>query len=177
MLEALLLIVATLAADRMINVPRDVRRNDEMLRNRSEDLSTWIEDEDRWLKNEFIEVRRAAAFESVREQIGRRNAWVIPYRHEQLKDGLRHRYRDQLRDAERVFRSVALTEETGHHIYRRVRGRPVPALDAPTRQTKILEDWNERAESQEQVQERIAAEFGDLARIRDEKARQSTGIG
>jgi hypothetical protein len=105
-LEALLLIVATLVGERIINVPRDVRRNDEMLRNRDGDLRTWIEDDNDWLEREMHAVDQAAADQY---------RYLVPYRQQQLKDEVRRRSRDQRRDADRIFRSVGLSEEIFHH--------------------------------------------------------------
>lgn len=154
MLEAFAVIVLTLAIERAITIPRDIRRNDELLRNRDEDLTTWIEDSDKDLASELRRVETAARETS--------RTYLVGYRYQELKDALLHRYRDQRRDADRTFRSVAISEEAWHSWYRRVRKRSMPALTAPEVQAETLARWDARAESPEQAIKRLGAEFGEL---------------
>jgi len=153
LLEALLLVLATLAGERVINVPRDVRRNDEMLRNRDEDLCTWIEDDNDWLKQEMQAVEQAAADQY---------RYLVPNRQQQLKDAVRRRYRDQRRDADRAVRAVALSEEIFHHLYRHLARRPMPVMTAEDSMRDTLDIWSQPVETFDQKVARIGHQFGEL---------------
>lgn len=137
MLEAVFIVLLTLVLQKAANVPRDLRRNDERVRNRDEDLRTWIEDDDAQLNQEEL---RILASESVKSA-GPDYSIAL---YQQVKDQLVHRYRDQLRDAERTRREVALSEQLRHRVARRVLARPLPCLDAPAEMAEVIAHWQER---------------------------------
>lgn len=137
MLEAALIVLLTLVLERAANVPRDIRRNDDRVRNRDEDLRTWIEDDDKQLKQEQL---RILASESVKSA----GPDLSIFLYQQAKDQLVHRYRDQLRDAERIRREVVLSEQVPHRILRWFRSRPAPAISAPSDLAETLAHWHER---------------------------------
>ena len=137
MLEAALIVLLTLVLERAANVPRDIRRNDDRVRNRDEDLRTWIEDDDRQLKQEQL---RILASESVKSA----GPDLSIFLYQQAKDQLVHRYRDQLRDAERIRREVVLSEQVPHRILRWFRSRPLPTISAPHDVAETLAHWHER---------------------------------
>jgi hypothetical protein len=136
MLEAAFIVLLTLVLERAANVPRDIRRNDERVRNRDEDLRTWIEDDDKQLKEEQLRILASESVKSAGPDLS-----IVLY--QQIKDQLIHRYRDQLRDAERIREEVALSEQLLHAIARRLLGRPLPGLTAPTDMAKVLAHWRE----------------------------------
>lgn len=136
MLEAFFIVLLTLLAERAANVPRDVRRNDERIRNRDEDLRTWIEDDDKRLKDEHLQI---LASESVKSS----GPDVSIFHYQRAKDQLVHRYRDQLRDAQRTRREVELSEQLLHRLVRRAFRRPLPSLSAPSVMADVLAHWHE----------------------------------
>ena len=136
----LLVVALTLAGERGVNVPRDIRRGDERIRNRDEDLRTWIEDDDKELRQELIRISVTEARNTVGPDYS-----VTQY--QQAKDQVLHRYRDQLRDAHRLARNVELSEQLPHRLVRRLFKRPVPSLAAPAEKAAILEQWKEPAEA------------------------------
>lgn len=102
----------TLLGERLVNAPRDVRRNNQRIGNRDEDLSTWIEDEAQVLRRETIRANI-----QTRPQ---RYAYLAEFESKQLRNQLLRRYRDQLRDAERVVRDVRASEQLTHQVLRRL---------------------------------------------------------
>lgn len=137
MLEAAFIVLLTLALERVVNVPRDIRRDDERIRNRDEDLQSWIEDDDKRLKQEQLRILASESVKSAGPDLS-----AVLY--QQARDQLVHRYRDQLRDAERIRREVELSEQLLHGIARRVLGRPLPGFTAPNEMAKVLDHWHEQ---------------------------------
>src|SRR5207247_721096 len=120
-------------------VPRDIRRHDERVRNRDEDLGTWVEDDNRWLARETSAKLQVARAHGVAE--GGAPAQI----RQKLSTIVVQRYRDQLRDAERVRREVQIEEGFLHRWVRSLRGRPIPELDAPARAKPITDRWERDA--------------------------------
>lgn len=139
MLEAVFIVLLTLVLERAANVPLDIRRHDAHVRNRDEDLRSWIEDDDRQLKAEHL---RILASESVKSA----GPDLSIFLYQQAKDQVVQRYRDQLRDAERTRLEIVLSEQVLHRIVRRVLTRPVPSLSAPSNMEEVLAHWRERPE-------------------------------
>lgn len=136
MLEISLIVLTvglTLLGERLVNAPRDIRRNDQRIGNRDEDLSTWIEDEAEVLRRETIRVNI--------QRRPQRYAYLAGFEAKQLRDQLLRRYRDQVRDAERVARDVWASEQLAHQVLRRLRGLPIPRLAAPADHAEIIERW------------------------------------
>ena len=123
---------------RLTDVPATIRRNDERIRNRDEDLLTWVMDDDRDLEREVSAKQQAAYAAGV----------VSTGIHFQIRDRVtavfEHRYRDQLRDAERVTRDVRLSEGAIHRAYRKLWNRPYPVLKAPREAEIIVARWKAR---------------------------------
>lgn len=137
MLEAVVIVLLTLILERAANVPRDIRRSDAHIRNRDEDLRTWIEDDDRHLKTEHLRILASESVKSAGPDLS-----ILLY--QQAKDQLVHRYRDQLRDAERARGEIVLSEQVLHRLARRILARPVPVLSAPSDMSEVLAHWHER---------------------------------
>lgn len=151
--------VAGLLVQRAYNVPRDIRRHDERIRNRDEDLITWIEDDQKQLRRETITLNIADSRGGGREM----PPYLVAFQQHQLKDQVLHRYRDQLRDAERVARDVELSEQLPHRLMRRALRWPVPALTAPVVKADAIEGWKTPADEAFKVRlKKISHEFGDL---------------
>ncbi|HXS33031.1 MAG TPA: hypothetical protein VN758_04555 [Solirubrobacterales bacterium] len=135
-------VLFTVLAERIYNVPREMRRNNERIRNRDEDLRTWIEDDRKQARREVIRIHLA---ESRRTDDGPDYSVSQIQR---VKDEVLHRYRDQLRDAERVVRDVRLSEQLPHRLARRIFGKAVPDLTAPTEKANVIADWETSAEDE-----------------------------
>lgn len=136
MLEISLIVLTvglTLLGERLVNAPRDIRRNNHRISNRNENLSTWIEDEAEVLRRETIRVNI--------QRRPQRYAYLAEFEAKQLRDQLLRRYRDQVRDAERVTQDVWASEQLAHQVLRRLRGRPIPRLTAPADHAETIESW------------------------------------
>lgn len=112
-------VLLTVLAERAYSVPREIRHNNERIRNRDEDLRTWIEDNRRQVRREFTRIWLA---ESRRKE----GPDYSVSQCQQVKDEVLHRYRDQLRDAQRVVRDVKLSEQFLHRVVRHIRGNSFP---------------------------------------------------
>ncbi len=151
--------VVGLLIQRAYNVPRDIRRHDERIKNRDEDLITWIEDDQKQLRRETISLNIADSSARRRKM----PPYLLAFQQQQLKDQVLHRYRDQLRDAERVARDVELSEQLPHRLTRRALHRPVPALTAPAAKADTIEGWTTPADEAFEVRlQKIGHEFGAL---------------
>jgi hypothetical protein len=148
LLIALISIIGTLLVERLYNVPRDIRRNDELISNRDEDLRTWIEDDDAELRKQHLVIMAREARKSAGPDYS-----LVEY--QQLKDQVAHRYRDQLRDAERTVRDLALSEQLPHRFARRFLRKPLPELTAPQLKAATLDHWHESPEDMHQFSEKL----------------------
>lgn len=119
-------------------VPATVRKHDERVRNRDEDLRSWVQDDDNELGAELQHARALLATPGVESLVRGRRLRVTG---RTLKDQRLHRYRDQLRDAERIRREVIATENVVHRAWRRTRRRPVPVLTSPDQVAPVLARW------------------------------------
>ena len=153
-------VVITLLAERSYVVPRDLRRNDERIRNTDEDLRTWIEDNRILVRRDFLRIWAAEA----RRKSG---PDYSVGRCQKVKTEVLLRYRDQLRDAERVVSDVRLSEQFPHRLWRHMIGRPVPCLISPTEKANAIADWEtsgkddlKRAEGLRAVAEQRRADAG-----------------
>lgn len=118
----------------LYHLPVVIRRNDERIENRDEDLRTWIEDDDAELRNGYLRIVLTE-----RAKAAGPDTSLVQY--QQLKKDVVHRYRDQLRDAERAVRDVALSEQMPHRLMRRLLGKPFPSLRAPNVKASTLDHW------------------------------------
>src|SRR5690348_4685467 len=104
------LVLALLAARRLVVVSRQISRNNRRIRLRDDDLAAWIADYDEAL----IDAGDAGADEAL------------------------DRYAEQLRDAHRTLQAVAASEGAAHGLVRVLTGRPVPVLTAPQELERTL---------------------------------------
>ena len=134
--------VATVLAQRVYNVPREVRRNDTRIRHSDEDLETWIGDEQkgqrRALIRSIVERQHAAKENSPDYSL---------VKLQEAKDGVLQRYRDQRRQAERQVDEIEDDEQLPHRLWRKARSLPVPQLTAPTKKARTVADWEQTAEA------------------------------
>lgn len=150
LLEAFILIVLTLAVDRGANVFRDIRRNNQSIRDRDEDLTTWIEDDKKQVRLETIRIHAAEA----------RKTKGPDYSVSQIqgvKNQVLQRYRDQLRGAERTVCGVELSEQIHHRLVRRLTKRPIPGLTAPSTQGRTIAEWETSAKEDHEGAEALRA--------------------
>lgn len=139
LLEAFILVVLTLVVDRGANVFRDIRRNNQTIRDRDEDLTTWIEDDKKEARRETLRVYVAEA----------RKTEGPDYSVSQIqgiKNQVLQRYRDQLRQTERTVRNVEVNEQMHHRLVRRLTRNPVPGLTAPSTQAQTIAEWETSAQ-------------------------------
>lgn len=138
---------AAVLLKRLLDMPGEIRRNDERVRNRDEDLARWISDDDRFIEREChdkLQVANAAGVAS--------GGFPAQSRRKITAHAL-HRYRDQVVDAERVVRDVRISERTIHRVLRKLWRRPVPTLGAPERQRAVLEKWTATQQSPPAIRE------------------------
>jgi hypothetical protein len=137
-LYAVITAVMTAAFLHWLNVPATVRAHDELVRNRDEDLLTWVQDDDRRLEGEIEEkVARVAAAGA---GLGGAPIQV----REKLTAQAEHSYRDQRRAAQRAVREARQREGVAHRLYRRLSGNPFPSLTAPDQVADITDRWRRR---------------------------------
>jgi hypothetical protein len=134
-----------LSLSRLIKVPGSVHRNDELVRNRNEDLRTWVQDDDRAMEADIgakilLAHEAGVGYGGAPAQIRAKVTSIFE-----------HRYRDQLRTAERIAREVRLGEGLPHRMFRRMRGKPYVLLTAPNEVAEILERWTEHRPASEDL--------------------------
>jgi hypothetical protein len=144
----------------LYHLPVVIRRNDERIRNRDEDLRTWIENDDAELRDGHLRILLGERVKSAGPDVS-----LVQY--QQLKNEVVHRFRDQLRDAERTVRDVALSEQIPHRLMRRLLRKPLPGLMAATVKASTLDHWYQSpddfydiSETMRQVGEQRRAEAG-----------------
>ncbi|HET8815713.1 MAG TPA: hypothetical protein VFM51_12275 [Solirubrobacterales bacterium] len=151
--EVLLIVtpaLITFLVGRSYTVPSDVRRNDERIINRDEDLGTWIADNRRLVRRDFLRIWAAEA----RRKDG---PDYSVSQCQKVKNEVLRRYRDELRDSERVVRDVWLAEQLPHRLWRRIIRRPVPELMAPIERAHTIAEWETSAEDALKAAEELRA--------------------
>src|SRR5437868_6325751 len=120
---------------RFWNAHGEVASHDRFVRERDEDLSSWVSDR-------TVELRRdihAKTEEMNTENLfysGAHGAAIAL-----LKERALHEYRDQERRARRDLALIAETEGPLHRYWRRRVARPFPSLTAPHDAAPILDMW------------------------------------
>ncbi|MFN8161371.1 MAG: hypothetical protein U0R52_10065 [Solirubrobacterales bacterium] len=125
--------VATLVV-LIASVPRRIRRNDQAIRDRDDDLARWIEDDRQDYRRELIRII-----------IGKQNGTIQPRyadsQHEAARKQVLRRYENEARAAERLRSDLALTEHWPHRLVRWALGRPMPELTAPKTHAETIKQW------------------------------------
>jgi hypothetical protein len=174
MVEVALIVLTvglTLLGERLVNAPRDIRRNNGRIVNRDEDLATWIEDEAKALRRETIKVNI--------QKRPQRYAYLGEFETKQLRHQLLRRYRDQLRDAERVMRDVRASEQLPHRVLRRLRGQPIPELASPVDHAETIERWVTPPKQAARINfEKLVGNFGKLGErsVAQPRGQHTTGL-
>ncbi len=140
--------LVTVIATRLLTVPVAVRRNDLLIRNRNDDLRTWVLDDDKALEADI-----QAKLQDI-NAAGLLHSGAPIQSRDKATRWAEHRYRDQQTTAERVLRDTAASETVSHGLYRKLARKPMPALTAPQDVSPILARWRGREPSGPQ---RIAA--------------------
>jgi hypothetical protein len=130
--------VVLLTLARLIPVPKTVRLHDARVRDRNEDLLTWMQDDDQLMEREI-----AVKLEDAAEKGVHLGGAPIQMR-DKVTAIFEHRYRDQLRTAERIAHEVELDESWAHRAYRRLWRKPYVAVTAPHEGAAILDRWQAR---------------------------------
>lgn len=131
--------VIALFGKRVLDVPGEVRQHDARIRNRDEDLATWIADDDQTVSRRHAELKQSAFVQSgIHAHLARSEM-------RRLHGKVQHRYRDQLREAARLVREIEVSERLSHRLYRFATRQPLPRLQAPDNQRERLERWNDES--------------------------------
>lgn len=120
---------------RLLAVPRELMANDRAVRDRDEDLETWVADEHVRLERELHELSEA---------LNKENLYWSGHHGKQIalaKERALHRFRDQERQALRDAATIRDRETWPHLLYRARKGIPSPELRAPGRVAPVLEVW------------------------------------
>ncbi len=168
-LLTILAVALTLLGERAFNGPRDIRRGDERIRNRDEDLRAWIARE--------AESLRSAGIGLDLDRRPRKYEYLRAYEKQKLKDQTLKRYGDQLRDAERVVREVRISEQAHHGLLRRLMRRPIPDLLAPALEAERVRGFHSTDDERyEAMREKIFKDFdGAMSQAGDEAEAQPIG--
>lgn len=121
-------------------IPFEVRNHDRLIRDRGEDLSTWVSDTKPALDWRLIQIAAGLAARGML-QSGELN-WMRA----RAKEQTLHAYRDQERAAERFIAEIELRDTWAHRVYRFFAARPQPSLSAPETTERVLDSWREDAE-------------------------------
>jgi hypothetical protein len=136
-------------AVRGLTIPADVRLNDEAIRDRDEQLGTWVADRHVKLSKDCKALRAigdpgttpqekadAMRFTGYAHTPAHLNDVIADVRAQAL-----HEYRDEERRA-KIDRARALASEGwAHRALRRLSNAPAPALKSPVRATPLLDLW------------------------------------
>lgn len=107
------------------STPFELRRNDARIRRRDADLVKWLEDDDRQLLIELKRLTNSMASD------GQLYSGALLTARRSARDHVLRRWDDQLRAARREVEDVELSERWWHRLWRRIRDRPLPELEAP----------------------------------------------
>lgn len=143
-------ILLTLLLERSYTVPRDIRRNDERIANRDEDLRAWIVENRKRVRRDFFRTWAAEA-----RKKGGPDFSVSQC--QKVKNEALRRYQDELRNSERVVRDVWLSEQLPHRLWRRLTRRSIPDLIAPAEWTHTIAEWETSAEDSMKAAEDLRA--------------------
>ena len=167
--EAVLLLivgaVASVVISRGYNVPREVRRNNRRIEHADQDLTTWIEDEQKG--------QRRARIRSIIERQAAKEKGGPDYsltRLQTAKDEVLHRYRDQRRGAERLVMEIEDEEQAPHRMWRWFKELPVPQLTAPTEKAETVAGWEKTAKRLDEEAELLRAAIEEMQRKQAEDA-------
>jgi hypothetical protein len=143
-------VLLTLLVERGYTVPRDIRRNDERIVNRDEDLRAWIVENRKLVRRDFLRIWAAEA----RKKDG---PDYSVSQCQKVKNEVLQRYQDELRDSEREVRDVWLSEQLPHRLWRHITRRSIPDLMAPTERAHTIAEWETSAEDSMKAGEELRA--------------------
>jgi hypothetical protein len=156
----LLSVLLAMLAERAYSAPRDVRRNEQRIQRRDEDLWAWIAKEDEALRSRVEKLALRVVKLNYPEVVESSQIEVWgPTFYPPKKDVL-NRFRDQLQDTARVLADVEASEQLHHRIARRILRRPLLRLDAPRSMREVVQRWEGPITEDEQV-------IGAMARARE----------
>lgn len=119
----------------LTKIPGDVRSHDRLIRERDEDLSTWLADEKLSVDRELATLLDELAARNLVFSGARLSGGV------RIKEAALQRWRDQERSAHRARAELEGHEEWPHRVWRFLLKRRLPILTAPTRGKPILDHW------------------------------------
>jgi hypothetical protein len=136
LIAAVLGALATAVIGPLMLASVEVRRHDEQVAERDDDLEEWIVVRDRALKRRWNEIEQQARAAGV-EHGGSIAAGRVA-----TQTQLLYEYREELRKARAFIRSIQIEERWTHRLVRVWHGRVRP-LTTPTRAERLVEFWYE----------------------------------
>lgn len=120
-----------------LHVPRDLDEHDHRVRELNAHLRRWLRDDDRELKQQLalIDVQ-------VRQAMGGGDAGARLQMRENAKNLRKQRFRDQANSAEGELERIGIAERMPHKIWRALRRRPLPKLEAVPEAQVTLDAWD-----------------------------------
>lgn len=115
----------------------DVRRHDEQIHQRDEDLEEWMITRHREWLNRLSELTQQA------NEAGVVGGGTLPAGRAITGALLLYDYRKELRRARNFVRNVAVEERWSHVLVRKLRRRPFPDLSTPARAERLVDYWSE----------------------------------
>lgn len=129
------LTAALAAGSRLFGARREIDAHDRFVRDRDEDLASWVADRSRALERQLAEKTE----ELNKENLFYSGAHGVALAG--LKERALHEYRDQERQARRDFALAREQEIWMHDFWRRRDDRPFLSLQVPERALPVLDAW------------------------------------
>lgn len=146
------LVAALTAAARAAGIPGDVRTHDAAIRDRDDQLATWVADRNYELQRECTALRLLLGPQPavLDDGAGGVSNWPAMAHQTDLDiaaaRGLAiHEYRDQERLARIDVAQLLAGEGWPHRVYRKLRRRSVPSLSTPSRAQRVLDSWRKQS--------------------------------
>lgn len=130
-----LLTFALTLGGRVLAARREIDATDRFVRDRDEDLASWVSDRSLALERELAETTE----DMNKENLFYSGAHAVALA--RLKERALHEYRDQERQAQRDVALAGERETWPHAFWRRVRRQPFPTLTTPERAHSVLDAW------------------------------------
>lgn len=130
-----ILTFALTVASRVLAARREIEATDRFVRDRDEDLASWVSDRNLALERELAETT---------EMLNKDNLFYSGAHGvalARLKERALHEYRDQERQARRDLALAGERESWAHAFWRRRRRQPFPTLTTAERASGVLDAW------------------------------------
>ena len=115
----------------------EIRRHDEQICQRDEDLEEWMIVKQRDWLNRLSELEQQA------NEAGTLHGGTLPAGRAVTSTLVLYDYREELRQARNFVGNVAVEERWSHLVARKLARRPFPGLTTPTRAHRLVDYWSE----------------------------------